>query len=268
MNVLINGSHLFYLDSGLSSGPPLLFIHGFPFSHAMWQPQMEALGARYRTIAYDVKGHGDSDVGDGQYSIESHVDDLIGLMDHLGTRQVTVVGLSMGGYIALRALEREPSRFTAAILCDTRSEADSNEAKLRRFAAVPAVKSSGSRVFADTFTKAVFAESTLTEQPGIVAQIHSIIAHTPPLSIAGTMLALAARTDTTSSLSRLRMPVLILVGEHDTTTPPDAARSMHESIAGSQIEIVPRAAHMSTLENPAFVNTVMLKFLDQHVPRS
>src|SRR5512135_2423281 len=121
-----------YVESGPPSAMPVVFIHGFPFSHEMWQPQLEAVGKRHRAIAYDVRGHGGSFAGDGQYTIEGHVDDLLGLLDTLKIKKTVIVGLSMGGYIALRALERNPERFRAAVLCDTRSEADTDEGKLRR----------------------------------------------------------------------------------------------------------------------------------------
>ena len=263
MHTLINGAHLYWVERGTPDAVPVVFIHGFPFSHAMWEDQLETVGIRYRAIAYDVRGHGQSDVGDGQYTIEGHVDDLVALMDALHLERPVLVGLSMGGYIALRALEREQSRFRAAVLCDTRSEADTNEAKLRRSAAVGSVKRTGSAPFAREFVKGIFAASAPSTSPAAVAAIRDVIAQTPPLSIAGTQLALAARTDTTEALASFRLPVLILVGEHDQTTPVAAAEAMHRRIPGSELRVVPGAAHMSNLENPAFFNRELLAFLDQ-----
>lgn len=266
MNRLINGSNIFYEESGDSRGTPVVFVHGFPFSHEMWEPQMNAVGRSYRAIAYDVRGHGKSDVGDGQYSIESHVDDLFGLLDDLKLRSVIVVGLSMGGYIVLRALEREQNRFAAAVLCDTRAEADSDEGKIRRFASIASVKKNGSAAFAEGFVKAVFAPGSFTANSNAVEKIRRTIEHTPPLSIAGTLLALASRTDTTRSLPSIAKPVLILVGEHDMTTPPDASRLLHERIPGSELHVIPGAAHMSNLENPAVFNQHLLAFLRRIAP--
>ena len=262
MMTTINDTPFHILDRGPRTGLTVVFLHGFPFSHARWEPQLEAVGNRYRAVAYDIRGHGQSFVGDGQYTIEGHVDDLMTILDHLGLRHVVVVGLSMGGYIALRALEREPARFLGAALCDTRSEADTNEGKLRRFAAMAAVKTYGSAPFADTFVKAVFAPASLERIPGRVAMIREIIARTPALSIAGTLLALASRTDTTPSLERISVPTLILVGEEDITTPPEASRSMHAKIRGSRLHIIPGAAHMSNLENPGTFNAHLLAFLE------
>jgi 3-oxoadipate enol-lactonase len=263
MTATINGAPMHIVDRGPRTGMPVVFIHGFPFSHAMWDPQVEAVSRRYRAVAYDVRGHGESFVGDGQYTIEGHVDDLVAILDQLGLEQAVIVGLSMGGYIALRALEREPDRFRAAALCDTRSEADTNEAKLRRFATIAAVKTYGSAPFADTFVKAVFAPASLERVPDQVARIRGIIARTPALSIAGTLLALASRTDTTLSLGKISVPTLILVGEEDVTTPPEASRAMHAKIPGSVLHIIPKAAHMSNLENTEAFNAHLMTFLEK-----
>ncbi|MEW6510477.1 MAG: alpha/beta fold hydrolase [Bacteroidota bacterium] len=267
MHALLNGANIHYVEAGPHSAPPVIFLHGFPFSHAMWHPQIEAVAAAgYRVVAFDFRGHGNSDVGDGQYTIEGHVDDLFALLDHLRIPRVVVVGLSMGGYVALRALEREQERFIAAVLCDTRSEADPSEGRIKRAAGMKAVKSTGSAAYADDFVKAVFAKETFAGNPGAVARIRDIISHTPPLSIAGTLLALAARTDTTASLASIAIPALILVGEHDVTTPPAASQAMHEKIPTSELHIIPGAAHMSNLENPSTFNEKLLTFLQRAAP--
>jgi 3-oxoadipate enol-lactonase len=261
MKIKVNNLSLNYAERGIPNGLPVVFIHGFPFSHTMWEPQMKALPNDIRAITYDVRGHGDSDVGDGQYSIEYFVDDLIGLLDHLVIQQAVVCGLSMGGYVALRAIERHPERFKALILCDTRSEPDGNEAKVKRAGQAKAVKANGTKEFAAGFVKAVFAQQSLDSKPEIVATIRSIIEATSPTGICGTLLAMAARTDTTPALSSIKVPTLILVGEHDTLTPPSASQAMKEKIVDAEMHIVPGAAHMSNLENAEFFNEKLIAFL-------
>jgi len=263
MTLYLQGEPFTFVESGAATGMPVAFIHGFPFSHEMWDPQISAVGQRHRAIAYDVRGHGGSIVGDGQYTIEGHVDDLIGLLDALHIARTVIVGLSMGGYIALRALERNPERFRAAVLCDTRSEADSNEGKIKRFASLAALRHNGAAAFAGGFVKNVFAPETFQTNPGAIEKIRTVISRMPVLAIAGTILALASRTDTTDSLAAIRVPTLILVGEHDVTTPPAAARAMHSRIAGSELHIIPHSAHMSNLENPEAFNSHLLPFLDR-----
>jgi 3-oxoadipate enol-lactonase len=263
MLATVNGTKLYYAESGNSSGTPVVLIHGFPFSHEMWKPQVEVLSKNHRVVVYDVRGHGDSDAGDGQYTLEFFVDDLIGLLDHLKIEKAIVCGLSMGGYIALRAIERNPERFRALILCDTRSEADSNEAKLKRAAAIKTVKQQGVATFAEGFVKSVFAAETFTFKPEVVESIKNIIQRNSPVGICGALLALASRADTTASLPQISVPTLILVGEQDALTPPSVAKAVHEKIRNSELHVIPRAAHMSNLENPEQFNRHLLAFLEK-----
>lgn len=261
MKIKLNGININYQERGLPQGLPIVFIHGFPFNNTMWSPQMMALPQEYRAISFDVRGHGESDVSDGQYSIELFTDDLIALLDHLDIRRAVLCGLSMGGYIALRTVERNPERVRALILCDTRSEADPNEAKVKRASQVKSVKAQGVKQFAESFVKAVFAPGTFTQSPKTVATIRAVIESTSPLSICGTLLALAARTDTTNALAGIKVPTLIMAGEHDALTPPSASQAMHSHIKDSEIHIIPAAAHMSNMENTAFFNDKLLAFL-------
>jgi 3-oxoadipate enol-lactonase len=261
MKAIINGWSIDYSIYGKTSGLPVVFIHGFPFSQEMWRSQVAELSSDYRMITYDVRGHGKSEVGDGQYAIEFFVDDLIGLLDHVQIEKAVVVGLSMGGYIALRAIERNPERFKGLALCDTRSEADPNEGKIKRAGNIKSVKTDGVKKYAEGFVRAVFAPQTFERNPEAIKFIRNIIENTSPISIAGTLLALASRTDTTESLSKINVPTLILVGEHDALTPVSAARSMNEKIRQSELYVISDAAHLSNLENPEEFNKHLSGFL-------
>jgi 3-oxoadipate enol-lactonase len=261
VKAIINGWNTCYNIYGKAVGLPVVFIHGFPFSQEMWRSQVAELSGDYRVVTYDVRGHGESEVGDGQYSIEFFVDDLLALLERLEIEKVVVVGLSMGGYIALRAVERNPERFRALVLCHTRSEADTDEAKLKRTASIRFVKQEGAKKFAEGFVRGVFAPQTFNSKPAIVKSILEIIERMSPLAIAGTLLALAARTDTTASLSKITVPTLILAGESDTLIPISAGQSMHEKIPNSELLVIPKSAHLSNLENPEEFNRLLLNFL-------
>jgi len=252
---------LYRNERGPTSGLPVVFIHGFPFSHAMWLPQLEAASASFRAIAYDLRGFGASRADLSYFSIEGHVDDLVGLLDELRVPQAILVGLSMGGYIALRALERNPERILGAVLADTRAEADSNEMKIKRAGQMKQILQEGLAGFAENQCRAVFTTENLEKKSEIVRGIRDVILQTPLATVAGHLSALAARTDTTAALPKIQVPTLILVGEKDTLTPPEAARAMHENIPGSRLEILPHAAHLSNLENPEAFNRHLLQFL-------
>ncbi|HEV8539258.1 MAG TPA: alpha/beta fold hydrolase [Bacteroidota bacterium] len=263
MRFVTQGIGIEYETEGPRTGVPVMFIHGFPFSKKMWKPQVDVLKGHYHVVTYDVRGHGTSDAGDGQYTVELFVDDFIALLDHLKLSRVVAVGLSMGGYIALRAAERHPDRIRALVLCDTRSEADGNEGKIKRANQAKSVKNDGMKKFAEPFLKAVFYEETFQTSRETVEMIRNIVEASSPLAVAGTLIALAARTDTTPSLYTVNVPVLILVGQHDSLTPPSASHAMKEKIPGAEIHTIPRAGHLSNLENSEEFNSHLIHFLDK-----
>jgi 3-oxoadipate enol-lactonase len=261
--VTINSTTLYYTDSGPRDAEPLIFIHGFPFNHEMWDEQAALFESTFRVITYDIRGHGKSESDNTHFLIDFFVDDLFALMDHLKIKSAHVAGLSMGGYIALRGIERSPERFRSLILSNTKSEADSDEAKLKRADSIRTILNDGVQKFAEGFLKAVFASASFDKHPAAVEKIRKIILSTPPSTLCSTLIALAARTDTSASLPTVKIPVLILVGKHDTLTPPAAAQSMANKIPGARMHIFEQAAHMSNLEAAEEFNKYLLDFLSE-----
>ncbi len=201
-----NGLKQFYTDSGNKDGIPVIFVHGFPFDHSTWDEQVRIIPSRFRAITYDIRGHGLSEAGSGHYSLEFFVDDLFALMDQLSIVNPVVCGLSMGGYIVLRAFERNPDAFRALILCDTRSEADSNEAKIKRAGAIRTILEKGIPQYAEDSVKNLFWEENVKAGIPAVTQIKQIIEKTSSSALCGTIMALASRTDTTEALEQVKIP--------------------------------------------------------------
>lgn len=262
----ING--IAYEEAGSGSGAlpagrqaPLVLIHGFPFSRKMWKPQLEAHFRGRRTVAYDVRGHGESEVGDGRYTIDLYVDDLAALLDGLKISRAVLCGLSMGGYIALRTAERYPDRLAALVLCDTKSQADNDETKAGRATAIREIQRNGMAKFAETFVQSALSDETLAKKPEVVEFAASMIRATAPEGACGALRALASRTDTTASLSKISVPTLVLVGAQDKITPPVGAEALAHAIPGARLELVPSAGHLSNLENPDFFNAELAAFL-------
>ena len=247
---------------GPEDAPPVLLLHAFPLSHRMWEPQMEALADHFRLVVPDHRGFGGSEPGDGQYMMELLVDDLFAVLDELGLERVVACGLSMGGYVLLRALERAPERFRAVALADTRSQADDDAGKLARAATIKAVKSDGVDAFAAQFSGKLLGPSTLARDPDLRTTVADMIKANGALAICGGLLALATRTDTTAALKKLSVPALILVGEEDAITPVASSRSMAEAAPGAKLVTLPSAGHLSNLETPAAFNRALREFLE------
>ena len=262
ISLKVNDLEISYNDEGPENRPVVIFIHGFPFNKSMWDFQLETLKEHYRVIAYDVRGHGKSEPGKGDFSIDLFADDLIHFMDELAIDTAIVCGLSMGGYIALNAIERYPSRFTGLILCDTQSKADNSEAREKRMKAIESIRVNGLEHYAEESIKNLFAFLSFTTKREEIAAVKNMILKTTVETIIKTLHALAGRKDMSAKLGEIKVPVLIMVGKKDIITPPEKSEFMHEKIEDSTLELIDYAGHLSNLENPEDFNRNLKKFLD------
>lgn len=259
--MIINNHLLSYTDSGKEGAPVIIFIHGFPFNRSMWNLQVESLKESYHLLTYDIRGHGNSEPGNEDFSIDLFVSDLIGFMDALKIDRAILCGLSMGGYIALTAIEKYSERFNALILADTQCIADSPEAKEKRINTIENIRKNGVEKYADESVKNLFAPESLTTRQKEIEDVREMIVKTSEHTIINTLLALSFRKETCSYLPEIKVPVLIIVGKEDKLTPPSAASFMHERIKDSLLRIIDHAGHVSNLENPEQFNDQLRMFL-------
>lgn len=244
-----------YRDVGEVNAPAIIMIHGFPFNKSMWNEQMESLRGDCRVVAYDVRGHGESDAGDEAFSIELFVQDLLELMDALNIRKAMLCGFSMGGYIALNAVINYPDRFNALVLSDTSCMADTPEGRENRLKAIESLRENGKKAYADGSIEKLFAPESLRTKREEIAAVKEMILATPQQTIVKTLHSLRERRETCSRLPEVSVPVLILVGKEDAITPPSAAELMHKKLKGSRLCVIEHAGHLSSLENPdTFLN--------------
>jgi len=268
LQIEVNGLVVNYTDLGPDNAHVLLFVHGFPFSASMWQGQLDAFQEEYRVIAYDVRGHGQSEAGKEPFSIQLFASDLLGFMDALKIDNVALCGLSMGGYIALNTINVVPNRFDALVLCDTACSADSPEGREKRMKTVEDLGKNGIEPYAEASLAKLFAPDSLKNKAALVANIKKTILATPLKTLTKTLHALADRRDTCDTLFSIKVPVLILVGKEDGITPPEVADKMRDSIPGSELQVIPQAGHLSNLENPEVFDAHLRSFLMGVYPRS
>jgi 3-oxoadipate enol-lactonase len=261
MKIAINDITVSYSDEGKNGTPVIIFIHGFPFNKSMWKMQVKELKDNYHLISYDIRGHGNSDAGNGDFSIELFVKDLISLMDALKIEKTVLCGLSMGGYIALKAIENYPERFNALILSDTNCIADTSEVKEKRMKAIESIRKSGVEEYADESIKNLFASESFKTKKEEIATVRKMIVKTSIQSLCNTLLALSVRKETCNKLSEIKVPVLIMAGKEDKITPPAVAQMMHEKIKKSSLSLISHAGHLSNIENPGEFNEHLNKFI-------
>lgn len=250
------------LLEGNQKNSAIIFLHGFPYDHTMWQAQIAALSDTYYCVAYDIRGLGDSSVGDGQFTMESFVDDLDMIIRELKIEKPPIVcGFSMGGYIVLRALERMESNFSAVILCDTASNADDNHAKLERSDVIRRINAQGLPTFSKNFIKKCYTDAYKKEHKEAFDKRVAKSMTFNSIGVKGCLLAMLTRNDTTEYLSSIKLPTLVLCGEHDAITPPSRMKVMAEQINGAEFVLIKNAAHMSVVENPTDSNEAIKAFL-------
>jgi len=260
MKEIINGLSVFL--EGNSNNKSIIFIHGFPYDHTMWKTQIDELSKNYFCVAYDIRGLGESPVGDGQYTMESFVDDLESIMTALKLDRPILCGLSMGGYIGLRALERFENKFSAAVLCDTRSEADNNEGKLKRAAAIKRINTESLAPFAKDFITNCYGDHYKQKYKDDFEKRIAKSSGFDPVGVKGSLLAMLGRNDTTEYLGKIKIPTLIICGEHDALTPPSVMKPLAEKINGAEFVIIKNSGHMSPIENPEEVKNSIARFLE------
>ena len=257
----VNGQQLAYGDTG-GDGPVVLLVHAFPFNSTMWQPQVDALGDRYRLITPDLTGFGGSDAPEDRssYTMDAWADQLAGLLDHLGLDKVVLGGLSMGGYASFAFLRRHRERVSALILADTRAEADPPEGIEKRTNQQGMVEREGTSGLIDALVGALLSEDTRTNKPDVVDHVRKAMDN-PAAGFIGALEAMKGRPDSSDELASIDVPTLVIVGENDGVTPPDAARKIHEHVGGSRLVTIPSAGHISNLESPEAFNSAVAEFL-------
>lgn len=248
----------------------LLLLHAFPLSSAMWEPQFDALDG-WRLVAPDLRGFRAPDgppvESPGMPTMEELAMDVEHVLDALGMGAAVVGGCSMGGYVAFSLLRQAPARIRGLILADTRAAADSDEAKAGRRKMQELAMNGGPAAVADDMLPKLIGEATRRERPEVGRHVRALIEANDAAAISGALGAMMGRQDSRPLLSSITCPTLILVGAEDALTPLAASEEMHHGIRGSRLEVVPRAGHLSNLENPAAFNAALTRFLDEALGR-
>jgi 3-oxoadipate enol-lactonase len=244
------------------SGEFVIMMHGIGGNRLNWTDQIAALSSRYHAAAWDARGYGDSDDYEGPLNFGDYADDLVRVLDHFGVRNAHVVGLSMGGRIAMDFAGRHGERLKSLVLCDTHKgfalmpedrkaafiasrKAPLMAGKEPKDIAEPVARSLvGPKASEEAFMRLVDSMSRLHKE----SYIKSIEA--------------SVRMDPRADLASITVPTLVVVGADDKLTPPDVARQIASEIPGAELAVIPDAGHLVNIEQPEAFNAVLLAFLD------
>ena len=254
-------NNLAVYTSGNIQNQAILFVHGFPYDHNMWNKQVEYLSANYFCVTYDIRGLGASEVGDGQYTMEKYAEDLFAIITEIGLQKPFLCGLSMGGYLSFRAIEIDQNAFKGVIFCDTKPNSDSDEIKLIRANKIKQINESGLGSFVESFVPTCFSDNYMSNFAENYNIVKTRCKANSPIGVKGALIAMLSRGDSTPFLSKIQIPTLHLCGEFDSLTPPTSMKETAEKIPNAKFYVIPNSGHMSPIENPSFVNSAIENFV-------
>ncbi len=246
----------------VGDGPPVVMLHPFPVNHEFWLPVAEAWLTRYRVLLPDLRGHGESGVGEGPATMEKHAADIVRVLDDANIGRAPMLGVSIGGYALFEFWRKHRGRVAALGLCNTKAPADTPEGRAGRLQAANEVLERGTEPFFESMIPKLTAKTTREMRPDLVEGALRMMRKMSPDGVAQVQRGMAARPDSVDTLKTINVPTLLITGEEDLMTGANEAELMRRHIAGSQMSVIPKAAHYAAWEQPEAVGRILRQFLD------
>jgi 3-oxoadipate enol-lactonase len=259
MKVTANGISINYTFEGPVNAPVVTMSHSLATDLAMWDPTVSALTSRFRVLRYETRGHGKTDAPKAAYTLDELAEDALALLKALGIARTHWVGLSMGGMIGQTLALKTPEVFLSLSLCDTSSRIPA-EAKTQWQDRIKTATTQGMEPLVEPTLARWFTEPFRKSRKDVVDRVATMIRTTPPAGYAGCCHAIST-LNLTDKISAIKMPTIAIVGEDDPGTPVAAHKVITEKIAGSKLEILKSAAHLSNMEQPEAFNNALMGFL-------
>ena len=259
MKANVNGIETYYEIHGKEGAPWLVFSHSLACSSRMWDGEIARHQDRFRVLAYDTRGHGQSAAPRGAYTLEQLADDLRALLQYLKISKAHFVGLSMGGMIGQTFALKYPGIFQSLTLCDTTSRYP-EAAQAMWQDRIRIAESQGLKPLVQPTIERWFTAPFRETQKPKVQAIASQIERTPVSGYVGCCHAIP-KINVTARLKEIKVPALVICGEDDPGTPPAMAREIHDNLPGSKLVLIARAAHLSNIEQPEEFNRALADFL-------
>ena len=248
-------------DAG--DGPAVVLIHGHPFNRSMWAPQLAALRDRFRVIVPDLRGYGDSPVTPGTVPMARLAADVSHLLDGKGIATAAVVGLSMGGLVTMELAAAQPDRWWACGFIATTAARITETERAARLASARTLDEQGMRPVAEEMAARLFGPET---GPELKASIMAMMLATNPAGAAAAVRGRAERPDYQPTLTTLRVPALVLTGDHDSYSTAEITRELAGCLPAPEVVLLKGIGHLPNLEQPEEFNQHLLSFLTRALP--
>ncbi len=243
-------------------GPPVVLLHPFPGNREFWKPIAAALETRYQLIVPDLRGHGDSEPGESPATMAKHARDLERILNATGVGRAAFVGVSIGGYILFEFWRRFSNRVNTLVLCDTKPQSDTVEARTNRLKVAADVLEKGTGEFIESMIPKLLGRTTIGSRPDLVDGARRMMQKMSPKGISAIQHGMAERPDSVSDLKTINVPTLVAIGEEDILSTRADGELMRQHIPRSQLNLIPKAGHWSPWEQPSAVGALLRQFLD------
>jgi len=251
------GARIHYRFDGNEDGPVVIFSNSLGTNLSMWDAQLPALAARFRVLRYDTRGHGESSVTPGPYSIMQLGRDVVRLLDELEIERAHFCGLSMGGMTGMWLGVYAATRIERLVLCNTAAKIGTPEIWNAR---IEAVRQGGMAAIADAVIQRWFTPAFIARAPDAIERTRQVILSTPPEGYIANCSAIRDM-DQRETISRISTSTLVITGARDPVATPSDARYIIERVAGAHYAELD-AAHLSNIEAADRFTQVLLQFLE------
>lgn len=247
-------------DTG--AGAPVVLLHAFPLSSAMWRDVRVELADRCRLVTPDQRGFGGSPLGEDPPSLDLVADDVAAVLDRLGLARVVLGGLSMGGYATMAFLRRYPDRVRAVVLADTKATADPEAAAANRRRIAARLEAEGTTdALVDDVLPPLLGATTIRDRPWVAGRVHGLVEHAPPRAAAWAQRAMAARPGFLDTLREVGVPALVLRGAEDALSSQQDSEAMAGALPSGRLVVLHGAGHLSAVEDPTAFAAALSGFL-------
>jgi 3-oxoadipate enol-lactonase len=244
-------------------GSPVVFLHGYPLNHLMWEPQLRELSNSHRVVLVDLPGYGLASEQSVPDSLAGFAESVHRTLTQRFSRRVVVVGHSFGGYVALHLFRDHPETFRALVLTNTRSEADTPVARAKRLDTIARLERPGESLSVEETAQSLVSPGTWSAERPILEIVRTMIRSARTDAVRTTLRAIAGRPDLTPVLDSVDVPTLVIWGDEDQLIPPAQTQSMRTRVRGSFGVGIPGAGHLPSLEAPESFGRALTAFLER-----
>ena len=267
MNFTSDDAQLFYTTVG--KGADVVLLHPTPCDHRFWLQAAESLTGRYRVILPDLRGHGQSEAGQGPITMSKLGADLVRLLDVLGIQRALFAGCSVGGYALYQLWREAPARISALAFCCSRPQADADSNRAKRDEWIAQIRQRGSADFIETMLTSLISGTARRRSPERVAEAREMMQAVKPEAVIAVQQGLASRPDSVATARGIHVPSFVRAGGEDTSSTPEDMKLLAESIRssgyGAEFHLLRDAGHYAPWEQPQMVGRLLRRFFDSVV---